>query len=386
MAYSVKVQIRDHYIRKDGKTNFKLSIYINGKRKFYPIDVYIEPKYWNGKKISASNVRNKEYNQILRDTAIRAEDIILNMIKNNDQLSFQKFESLFLSNSTNEIYSIEKAYSNYIDYYTTLIGKATIGIYKSEKIKLIEFAGSNFPLKNIDEIFYMKYRKHLIDNKKNSQNTIVKALKKLKSVINFSIKMGYLNENKLQMVSEREYESNRESLEVDELDKLESLFKKNISNKLKDVLITFLFSCYTSIRFSDIAALKIDNIEKTFICFTPLKTKYETDRKIIVPITPRAKSIIDRFASKKSGDPLFKTISNQKANDYLSVLLEKADIKSKITFHCARHTFAMTALNFGMEMEYLQKIMGHSKITTTEIYGKYKKAILLEMSNKYLDY
>lgn len=233
----------------------------------------------------------------------------------------------------------------------------------------------------------MKFRKYLIDTKKNSQNTIVKALKKLKAVINFSIKMGYSKENKLHMVTEREFESNRASLEVAELDELEALFKKQeLSNKLKDVLIAFLFSCYTSIRFSDISLLTCENIEGTFICFTPQKTKNETDRKIVVPITPRAQSIIDRFATIKEGEPLFRTISNQKANDYLTILLERANIKSKITFHCARHTFAMTALNFGMEMEYLQKIMGHSKIATTEIYGKYKKAILLEMSNKYLDF
>lgn len=387
MAYSVKVQLRDHYIRKDGKTNFKLSIYLDGKRKFYPIDVYIEPRHWNGTKISATHPRNKEYNQILRDNAIRAEDAILRMIKNNDPLSFQRFETFFFEKQNSGIYSIEKAFDSYVDYYSGTLGKGSIKIYGAEKTKLIEFAGSNFPLSNIDEAFYMKFRKYLIDTKKNSQNTIVKALKKLKAVINFSIKMGYLKENKLHMVTEREFESNRASLEVAELDELEALFKKQeLSNKLKDVLIAFLFSCYTSIRFSDISLLTCENIEGTFICFTPQKTKNETDRKIVVPITPRAQSIIDRFATIKEGEPLFRTISNQKANDYLTILLERANIKSKITFHCARHTFAMTALNFGMEMEYLQKIMGHSKIATTEIYGKYKKAILLEMSNKYLDF
>ncbi len=376
MSYSVKVQLRDHYIRKDGKTNFKLSIYLDGKRKFYPIDVYIEPKHWNGSKIIATNARSKEYNQILRDNAIRAEDAILNMIKSNKPISFQEFEKIFFEKQSIGVYSIEVAYDAYLEYYSSSIGIGTIKIYFAEKSKLVEFAGSNFPISNIDEVFYMKYRKYLIDKKNNSQNTIVKALKKLKAVINFSIKMGYLKENKLQMVTEREYESNRESLEVKELDKLEALFQKeNLSIKLKNVLITFLFSCYTSIRFSDISLLTLENVEKDFICFTPQKTKYETDRKIIVPITNRAQSLIDRFASKKTGEPLFRTISNQKANDYLTILLERADIQSKITFHCARHTFAMTALNFGMEMEYLQKIMGHSKIATTEIYGKYKKEI-----------
>lgn len=387
MGYSVKIQLREDYIRKDGKTHFKLSVYINRKRKYYPIDVYIDPKHWNGTKITAANIRNKEYNQILRDSAVRAEDAILMMIKNNETLSFQRFESLFLSNEDSDIYSIEKAFDSYIDYYSNSLGKGSVKIYNSQKTKLVEFAGKNFQLSNIDEIFYMKYRKHLMDTKKNSQNTILKALKKLKAVINYSIKMGLLSENKLQMISEREQESNRESLSVAELNQLEEqLIDSALSDKLKDVLVSFLFSCYTSIRFSDISKLTRENIEGNFISFTQQKTIKETNRKIMVPITQRAQSIIDRFGTKESQKSLFRTISNQKANDYLSILIERSKINRKITFHCARHTFAMTALNFGMEMEYLQKIMGHAKISTTQIYGKYKKEILLEMSQKYLNY
>lgn len=95
MGYSVKVQLRDHYVRKDGKTNFKLSIYFDGKRKFYPIDVYIDPKHWNGKKITATHPRNKEYNQILRDVAIKAEDVILGMIKTMTSYYFQNLNRFF---------------------------------------------------------------------------------------------------------------------------------------------------------------------------------------------------------------------------------------------------------------------------------------------------
>jgi site-specific recombinase XerD len=388
MGYSVKVQLRDHYIRKDGKTNFKLSVYLEGKRKFYPIDVYIEPKYWNGTKILSSNVHNKEYNGILKDSLVRAEQIILDLQREQKELTVHNFETYYFSDSKrNDVYTIEKAYDKYIEYYSSL-KKSSLDIYRAEKNKLTEYAGKSFPLANVDEVFYMNYRKHLIDKKGHQQNTLTKVIKKLKAVINFSVKMGLLKENKLAMVTEKEQETHRESLSIEELDKLEAFLESDkISGKLKDVLISFLFSCYSSIRYTDMSMLQYKNIEDNFIVFNPIKTEYESQRKLQVPITPRCKRIIDKYGNKERGS-LFKTISNQKENDYLRIIMmyEAVKIERHITFHCARHTFAMNALNFGMPIEYLQKILGHTKKETTEIYAKYKKAILQEMSDKYLNY
>jgi site-specific recombinase XerD len=57
-------------------------------------------------------------------------------------------------------------------------------------------------------------------------------------------------------------------------------------------------------------------------------------------------------------------------NVELSKWIMKAKITKSITFHCARHTFAVLQMTLGTELYTLQKLLGHSQIQTTQIYAK----------------
>ena len=50
--------------------------------------------------------------------------------------------------------------------------------------------------------------------------------------------------------------------------------------------------------------------------------------------------------------------------------MKELGINKHITMHCARHTFAVLAINNGMPIESLSRILGHTNITTTQIYAK----------------
>jgi integrase/recombinase XerD len=68
---------------------------------------------------------------------------------------------------------------------------------------------------------------------------------------------------------------------------------------------------------------------------------------------------------------LFPKISNQKLNGYLKEIADLCGIEKNLTFHLARHTFATTVtLSNGVPIESVSKMLGHSKITTTQLYAK----------------
>jgi site-specific recombinase XerD len=68
---------------------------------------------------------------------------------------------------------------------------------------------------------------------------------------------------------------------------------------------------------------------------------------------------------------VFPPITNQKVNSYLKEIAEICEIKKNLTFHLARHTFATTVtLTNGVPIESVSKLLGHSKISTTQIYAK----------------
>ena len=66
--------------------------------------------------------------------------------------------------------------------------------------------------------------------------------------------------------------------------------------------------------------------------------------------------------------------SNQKMNAYLKEIAGLCGIEKNLTTHTARHTFATTVtLENGVPIETVSKMLGHTKITTTQIYARVKR-------------
>lgn len=98
------------------------------------------------------------------------------------------------------------------------------------------------------------------------------------------------------------------------------------------------------------------------------RAKSETQVKI--PILSMATEIIN-LCEGFDQELLLPVCSNQKMNKYLKEIAKKCGISDKVTFHMARHTFATTVtLQNGVPIATVSKMLGHSKISTTQIYAK----------------
>lgn len=69
-------------------------------------------------------------------------------------------------------------------------------------------------------------------------------------------------------------------------------------------------------------------------------------------------------------DVIFILPRNDSANYQLAKWVREAGITKKITFHCSRHTAATINLALGVPMEIVSKMLGHTKLATTQIYAK----------------
>ena len=68
---------------------------------------------------------------------------------------------------------------------------------------------------------------------------------------------------------------------------------------------------------------------------------------------------------------LLPKLSNQKINDYLKEIAAICEFNKKLTFHCARHTFATTVtLSNGIPIETVSAMLGHKNFRTAQIYAK----------------
>ena len=83
------------------------------------------------------------------------------------------------------------------------------------------------------------------------------------------------------------------------------------------------------------------------------------------------KMILEKYKGKLPNGKVLPIISNQKLNAYLKEIADVCGIKKNLTFHLARHTFATTTtLAKGVPIETVSKMLGHSRIGTTQLYAK----------------
>lgn len=126
----------------------------------------------------------------------------------------------------------------------------------------------------------------------------------------------------------------------------------------------FLFACFTGLRLSDVRNLKWSDIRNGVIFLRQRKT----GEFVQVPVGKNASKFLrDNDSENVFHDfPSCEVWFTQKLKDWVA----KAGIKKNVSFHVARHTFATLALGNGADLFTVSKLLGHTKITTTQIYAK----------------
>ena len=264
----------------------------------------------------------------------------------------------------------------------TLIGKgyskATWVKYNTTQTHIREFLKWKFNIVDInltklnfefinDFEFYLKSQKNI------DVNTNAKYIKNIKKIARECAAKNWLDKDPFMAYKVKAKKTEREFLTELELQTIQE--KEFSIERLQHIKDLFLFSCYTGLAYIDIYNLSTNNIsigidgEKWI--FTH-RQKTETASRI--PLLQPALDILNKYsnnpvaASKKK---LLPVPSNQKMNAYLKEIADTCGINKKLTFHMARHTSATTVtLTNGVPIESISKMLGHTKIQTTQIYAK----------------
>lgn len=126
---------------------------------------------------------------------------------------------------------------------------------------------------------------------------------------------------------------------------------------------------YTGLRRQELLGLRWENID--FTRKTVFIPKVKTGLPRTLGLTADIEQILQKLNPQKSG-LVFGTVTEDK----LKYQLNRASAKSGIGHirpHDLRHSFAVNFLNRGGRIEQLQRLLGHQKITTTQLYLRFKK-------------
>lgn len=143
-----------------------------------------------------------------------------------------------------------------------------------------------------------------------------------------------------------------------------------VNNKQHQLIISLAYG--SGLRVSEVTNLKVKDIDSDQLIIHIKQSKGQRDRITILPqsISNKIKKIL---ALKNRNDYVFETQKGGKYSVRTPQLiffksLRKADIKKDATFHSLRHSFATHLLENGTDVRYIQKLLGHKNIRTTQIY------------------
>lgn len=162
---------------------------------------------------------------------------------------------------------------------------------------------------------------------------------------------------------------------------IELLMEKPMPNlRLENVRDIFVFCCLTGLAFADVKELKREHLttdEQGNMWIR--KPREKTAVMSTIPLLKQPKAILQKYAfdlhCMESGK-LLPVPSNQKMNAYMSEIATICGLNKKLTSHCARHTFACLAVEYGMPIDVLAKILGHTNTNMTRHYAKFSEQLI----------
>lgn len=142
----------------------------------------------------------------------------------------------------------------------------------------------------------------------------------------------------------------------------------------------FVFSAFTGLAFLDLKELKYENIVDINGSKWIVSQRHKTNIPFQVKLLEVPYQVIIRY--QHQGEYVFEQMEYATMAKRIHRVMEEVGIRKRISFHCARHTFAVLALNKGMPIESLSRLLGHTNITTTQIYAKITMHKLEEDMNR----
>ena len=388
---SVKIILRnDKTNLKNGLAPLYIRIIKNRKTKFISMGLKIDPKFWNEEKMclrkGATNFQ--EINNYIIQKRAEIEKTSIDLEANYQNVTSSLIKTRIKGNKVLFFdYSDKK-----IEQLKRTLSYATTVNYRNAIEKFERFYGSkNLKFEQIDINLLKEYEKHLYEKLENNSVSVVHAFKVLKLMFNYAINDEVVSGNlyPFKALKMKQTKSIKNYLN-------EEQFKSFLNydySKLKEKQLyydMFLFSCYAGgLRFSDVIDLKWQDYIETEQRI--IKVIQKTNRKHQFKLPLKAIEILAKYNTPNvlQSEYIFpiltngfdyslmpdyyllkKIIQNKNTNNVLHEIGKELKLPFTLTFHTSRHTFATRALNRGMRIEHVSKILDHTNISTTQIYAK----------------
>lgn len=379
--------------KKNGTVAIMGRITIDGKPASFSTKLEIRADNWDLKhgRVSGKSTQAISTNKKLDDVRLRIDKHYEELLKYDGFATSQKLKLAFLGVGVMED-AILKVFQAHNDDFAKMVAKkersqSTYDKYKvvynhlSEFIQL-RYLRTDMAFKELTSDFIREFDFYLRIDKECTHNTVWVYTMPVLRMVELAIKKGMIRNNPFEDYEITMKEADRGFLLKDAVEKIMLCnLPKQRYELVRDI---FIFSCFTGLSYADIKKLKRSNIQNFFDGHQwIISRRKKTDVSSNVRLLEIPKKIIEKYLGTTRDEFVFPVPSNATCNIHVIKIMEAAEVitEQKVTFHTARHTFATMILTAGASLESVQKMMGHTNITTTQIYAK----ILNEKVGKDMD-
>ena len=372
----------------NGESPLMLQVSKGGKRQYQSLGVSVNPKFWDfSKNKPKSNCPNREY--ILKLILNKQAELQQRMLElNAEQKEYTTTTLLHDEHRKFELKTVKQFYQELIEQYKANEKCGNRLIYKSSYKSINVFTNGNLeiPFSAIDVAWLNKYEKWL-RSKGNKETTMSLMFRTLRSAYNKAIESKCARKSDYPFNDYRisKFDVSTEKRAIAKADVLKfstdvhSIGKQQYVQLSKDIFI-FSYLC-GGINFTDIANLTKDNIiEGKRLHYI----RQKTGKLIKLGLSEEALKIIKRYAVESKGY-LFPILNAQlhktplqkqnrihkmlgKVNKNLKLLAAQLGVEANLTTYVARHSFASVLKKSGVNIALISEALGHSDLTTTQIY------------------
>ncbi|MBR6438282.1 MAG: site-specific integrase [Bacteroidales bacterium] len=329
-----------------------------GRRIYFSTHTYTEPQHFMcGSVTGTDNAQSLNY--ALHKMIQGIESIELEYIKKGVEVSLPLLKDAVRAN-------VSPA-AKLTDFGTEVVNrsdrKSLTKLNYKTLLNNIECFRKGILITDVNYNFIVSYDRWLRESG-IAHNTRVSRLRLLRALLNEAKRRDIISANPFERFRIQQMESKKGYISIEQLHRLERMELRGKEDRVRDA---FLIGCYTGLRFSDVTTLRQEHINNGWLHKKMVKTGFTVD----IPVAKLFDGKMILLIEKYKGDigRLTKEIGgNTQVNKVLRPLLDSVGADNKITFHSSRHTFATLLGQKGLGITTIQKMLGHQKLATTQIY------------------
>ena len=257
------------------------------------------------------------------------------------------------------------------------VAKSSMSTYIYTRRYLGEFIKKRFKVEDLafgqlNEHMAYEFQEYVLKDKGLAVDTARHYLAILKKICRLAFKEGH--SEKRYFVNFKLPKENRKApraLSREDFEKIRDLeipASRVTHNIARDL---FLFACYTGVPYADAVSITDDNIytdDNGALWLKYLRKKNEHLGR--VKLLPEAIALIEKYHSNERKE-LFPMIHHPNLRRHMKGLRDLARIKTDLVYHMGRHTFgSLITLEAGVPIDTISKMLGHTNLTTTQLYAK----------------